>query len=149
VVGVDLVSSAAGEHDVAPSGGCLGSYDVEGFLAERPCRIMRPGPTVSPSTDRSTRANTSSRAARTSWTDRQGIPRSRVHGPCSLPRPVGDAVHRPAGRQPVPREDPGPGRAGRRHPQVLAASPQAPLLDHPHHEPCSGCPHPASGQLRL
>jgi hypothetical protein len=83
------------------------------------------------------------------WTDRQGIPRSRGHGPCSLPRPVGDAVHRPAGRQPVPREDPDPGRAGRRHPQVLAASPQAPLLDHPHHEPCSGCPHSASGQLRL
>lgn len=37
----------------------------------------------------------------------------------------------------------------RRHPQVLAAPPQAVLLDHPHHKPRPGHPRPVAGQLRL
>lgn len=80
---------------------------------------------------------------------RQGLPGRRRHGPCSLPRPVGDALCRAAGRQSIPREDPGTRRASRRHPQVMATSSQAPLLDHPHHGPRPGRPLPASGQLSL
>lgn len=33
------------------------------------------------------------------------------------------------------------------HPQALAAPPRTPLLDHPHHGPRPGHPHPASRQL--
>lgn len=43
----------------------------------------------------------------------------------------------------------GTGRTSHRHPQVLAAPPQAPLLDDSDHHPRPGCPHPPSGQLRL
>jgi hypothetical protein len=82
------------------------------------------------------------------WADK-GPPGRRRHGTCSLPRPLGDAFRMPAGRQPVTREDPGPRRAGCRHPQVLAAPAQAPVLDHPHHGSRSGRPHPASGKLRV
>src|SRR5690606_21018984 len=52
------------------------------------------------------------------------------------------------GRQPVSGKNPSPGRAGRRHPQVLAAPPQTAVLDHPHHEPRPSRPDPAFGQLR-
>lgn len=51
--------------------------------------------------------------------------------------------------RPLPREDPSPGRTGRRHPQDLATPAQAPMLDHPHHQPGPSHPLPAPGQLRL
>jgi len=79
----------------------------------------------------------------------QGLSGSRRHGPPPLPRPMGEAVRRSAGRQPVPRKGAGTGRTGHRHPQVLSGPAQAPLLDDPYHEPRPGCPHPPSGQLRL
>ncbi|MFJ7421576.1 hypothetical protein ACIQXD_23595 [Streptomyces uncialis] len=41
VVGVDPVSAAAREHDLAPPGGCLLAYDVERLLVEGSRRIVR------------------------------------------------------------------------------------------------------------
>jgi hypothetical protein len=63
------------------------------------------------------------------------ISRCRGHGPAPLLEPLGDSFRGPAGGQPVPREDTGPCRAGHRHPEVLAAPEQAPLLDHSAHQP--------------
>lgn len=76
----------------------------------------------------------------------QGLSGRGRHGPPPLPRPMGEAVRRSAGRQSVPRKGAGTGRTGHRHPQVLAAPAQAPLLDDPNHEPRPGCPHPPSGE---
>jgi hypothetical protein len=59
-----------------------------------------------------------------------------------------ETLSRSAGGEPVPREDPSPRRAGHGHPQDLAAPAQAPVLDHPHHQPRPGHPHPSSDQLR-
>lgn len=59
----------------------------------------------------------------------------------------GRAYHR--GLRRGPREGPGTGRTSHRHPQVLAAPTQAPLLDDPNHQPCPSRPHPPSDQLRL
>ncbi len=80
---------------------------------------------------------------------RQGLPGCRRHGPHPAPGPVGDPLRRPEGGEPTPRKDPGPRRAGRRHPQVLAAPPQTAVLDHPDHQPRPGRPHPSSDQLRM
>lgn len=46
--------------------------------------------------------------------------------------------------RPPPSKDLRAGRAGHRHPQVLAPPPQTPLLDHPDHEPCPSRPGPSS-----
>ncbi len=75
--------------------------------------------------------------------------RCRRHGPHPVLGTVGDPLRRPAGGEPVPCEDPSPRRTGRRHPQVLAASSQTAVLDHPGHQPRPGRPRPASGQLRV
>jgi len=66
-----------------------------------------------------------------------------------LPRPMEQPLRRTACRQPVPYEGAGTGRTSHRHPQVLAAPAQAPLLDNPNHEPRPSHPHPPSVQLRL
>jgi len=83
------------------------------------------------------------------WAEHQGLPGRRRHGPSPLPRPMEQPFRWSAGRQPVLCEGPGTGRTSHCHPQVLAAPPQAPLLDDPDHEPRPSCPHPLSGQLRL
>jgi hypothetical protein len=51
-----------------------------------------------------------------------------VGGTSSLRRPMGQPFHRSTGRQSIPCEDPGTGRTSHRHPQVVAAPAQAPLL---------------------
>ncbi|GAA2418512.1 hypothetical protein GCM10010420_56300 [Streptomyces glaucosporus] len=45
---------------------------------------------------------------------RQGLPGRRRHGPHPVPEAVGDSFRRPEGGESLPREDPGPRRAGRR-----------------------------------
>lgn len=80
---------------------------------------------------------------------RQGLPRRGRHGPSPLPRPMGQAFRRSAGRRSVPCESPGTGRTSHRYPQVLATPAQAPLLDDPDHEPRPSRPDPPSGQLRV
>ncbi len=74
------------------------------------------------------------------------VPRLR-----SASRTGADGRSFPQARRPStgPREDPSPGRAGRRHTQVLATPPQDPLLDQPRYRPRPSRPLPASGQLRL
>lgn len=57
-------------------------------------------------------------------------------------------LHRSAGGEPVPREDPRPGGTGHGPPQVLAPSAQDPTLHDPHHRTRPSRPHPAPGQLR-
>ncbi len=98
-----------------------------------------------------------SRAARTSWTapgktgeahSSRPKPGCRRYGPHPVLGAVGDPVHRSAGGEPVPREDPRTRRAGHGHPQVLASPSQDPMLDHPDHQPHPSRPHPAFGQLR-
>jgi len=56
-------------------------------------------------------------ASITCWADKG------AGGTVRLPRPMGQPLHRPASRQPVPRKDPRTGRAGHRHPQGLAPPP--------------------------
>jgi hypothetical protein len=80
---------------------------------------------------------------------RQGLPRRRRHCPHPVLGTMGDPLRRPEGGEPVPRKDPGPRRAGRRHPQVLADPPQTAMLDHPDHQPRPSRPHPSSDQLRV
>ncbi|MBB4796228.1 hypothetical protein BJY54_006932 [Streptomyces nodosus] len=75
------------------------------------------------------------------------LPGRPRYGPVSLPRPMGDTFHRSAGREPIPGQNPCPRRTSHGYPQELAAPPQTPPLDHPHHGPGPGCPHHASRQL--
>lgn len=79
----------------------------------------------------------------------QGLPRRRRHHTGALPGALGDALRRPASRQPFTREGPRARRAGHGHPQDLAAPAQTALLDHPDHQPREGRPHPAPDLLKL
>lgn len=78
----------------------------------------------------------------------KGLPGCRRHRPRPLPQPLGDLLRRPAGGQPLPREDP---RSSRRPwpPSRPGAPAQAVMLHHPHHQRRSGRPHPPPVLLKL
>ncbi|GGZ20741.1 hypothetical protein GCM10010365_46330 [Streptomyces poonensis] len=76
------------------------------------------------------------------WATKVPVARSEFHSAAGK-----KAFHRSAGREPIPNQDPSPRRTSHGHPQELAAPSQTPLLDHPHHRPRPGRPHPASRQL--
>ena len=83
-------------------------------------------------------AKLASVAGRTRRTKDQAAPSA------SLPRSLGQTLHRSASRQCLPREDPRARRAGDGHPQDLAAPAQTPLQYDPHHHHRQGHPRPAT-----
>lgn len=73
---------------------------------------------------------------------RQGLPGRRRHRPRPLPRTLETPLREPAGRQPLPGQDPGLRRTSHSHPQNLATPAKTPMLHHPHHHHRPSHPHP-------
>lgn len=73
--------------------------------------------------------------------DGQGLPSGRRYCPLPSPRPLGQALHRPARRQRLPSQDPYTLRTGHGHLQDLAPPTQTLLQHHPRRPSRTHPPH--------